>query len=259
MGLRKTWGVTAVLLVGVSPALAQTHGDGPVQIPLELHAGRLVVPVTMHDGTELDFLLSTGAGVTVLSESGEARVGKNAELTLGGLAVPTDETHTVSDDDLTIDGRLFDGMIGPNMLNQFDVLIDAPGQRILLKPVGRAVEWEGVALSDPVRLRVYHGVILGLDVELDGTEYPATIDLTTPSLVVNQGVKRDAGLEDEDTATLGLGSTTHADLPVRVLDLDIFKRWAPNGEGFVMVGAALAHDCAISISWVHREMRTCVR
>ncbi len=258
MGMRMTLAAALLLLAGVWPASAQS-GDEPVEVPLTVHAGRLVVPVAAPDGTELAFLLTTSSGVTVFSETGAAQAAGQSGLTLAGLPVPTDETHTVPDDDLTIDGKRFDGMIGPNMLNQFDVLIDAPGERLVLKPGGRSVEWEGVALSDAVRLRVYHGVILGLDVELNGTEYPAALDLATPTLVVNEGVRTDAGLHDEDTATLGLGSAAHPDLPVRVLDLEIFRRWSPNGEGFVMVGAALARDCAISLSWVHREMRTCVR
>ena len=38
-----------------------------------------------------------------------------------------------------------------------------------------------------------------------------------------------------------------------------WKMWDPNGKGFVLVGAPIAFDCAISLSWVHQEMRTCVR
>jgi hypothetical protein len=258
MGLRMTVAAVLVLSAGVRPVSAQAGGEA-IEVPLSVHAGRLVVPVEVTDGTELAFLVTTAAGVTVFSETAAARFADQAGLTLAGLPVPTEETHTVPDDDLTIDGKRFDGMIGANMLNQFDVLIDAPGERLVLKPIGRSVDWEGVALSDPVRLRVYHGTILGLDVELDGTEYPATLDLTTPTLVVNEGVRAGAGLDDEDTVTLGLAGTIHPDLPVRVLDLEIFRRWSPNGDGFVMVGAALAHDCAISLSWVHQEMRTCVR
>ena len=130
---------------------------------------------------------------------------------------------------------------------------------MILKPVGRSVAWDGITLSDPVRLRVYHGVILGMDVEFNGREYGATLDLGISSLVVNEPVKTAMRLDAKDEATLGLGGTKLANLPVQVLDLPIFQGWDPDNRGFVIVGAPVAYDCAISISWAHREMRTCVR
>jgi hypothetical protein len=43
-----------------------------------------------------------------------------------------------------------------------------------------------------------------------------------------------------------------------MLDLEM-HRFVPDGTGFVLVGAPLAYDCAIALSWVQREIRTCVR
>jgi hypothetical protein len=77
-------------------------------------------------------------------------------------------------------------------------------------------------------------------------------------VVINETVKSDLGLANEDTATLSLGGARLPGLPVRMLDLEM-HRFVPDGTGFVLVGAPLAYDCAIALSWVQREIRTCVR
>lgn len=253
--------LTAAIIVAFmpSPTYAQARGGEPVEIPLRMHAGRLVVPVEAPDGERMEFLLSTGNAVTVFSQSVAARFGNAPSLELGGVPIPTDGSRTIPDASLTFDGKAFGGIVGPTALNEFDVLIDVPGQRLVLKPFGTAVAWEGVTLSDPIRLRVYHGVVLALDVEFNGRPYGAMLDIGTPTLVVNDRVQRETQINQADTGTLGIGGTTHANVPVRVLDLDVFHRFVPNGDGFVLVGAAIARECAISISWIHRELRTCVR
>ena len=87
---------------------------------------------------------------------------------------------------LTAEGTVLDGIIGSNFFNQFDVLFDAPGGRLVLRKPGRSVQWDGMTLSDPVRLRLLHGVILTLNVELNGHVYPAMLDIGTSSVVVNE-------------------------------------------------------------------------
>ena len=256
MGMRTVM-VAAMLLVAMGSA-AQTHAGGAVEIPLRVHGGRLLVPVEAPDGSELEFALSTGSP-TVFSESTAARLGDAAALTMGGVPIKTEGSGTLPDEDLTVDGMVIDGMIGANTLNQFDVLIDVPGGRLVLKPIGRSVEWAGMTMSDPVRLVVYHGMLLAFDVEFNGREYGAMLDLGMETLVVNEPVKTEMRIDTEDEVTLTLGGTSLSDLPVRVLDLAIFSGWDPDNEGFVIVGAPVAYDCAISISWVHQEIRTCVR
>lgn len=244
--------------ITATSAAAQAASDA-VEIPLEMLGNRLIVPVESADGTHLRFALTTGAGVTVFSESTAARLPESPALTLGGLPVPMEDRSTIPDERLTMDGVTVDGLISPNMLSDFNVLIDVPNERLVLKPFGRSVEWEGMNMSDPISLRVFHGTVLSLDVVLNGTAYPGTLDLGTTTLVVNESVQEELGLAAQDLGALGLGSATLSDLPVRTIDLAVFDRWSPNGDGFVIVGAALAKDCAISISWVHSEMRTCVQ
>ncbi|HSR42908.1 MAG TPA: hypothetical protein VLL48_12065, partial [Longimicrobiales bacterium] len=187
--------VLLVAIVAVAPAEGRGQAADVVEVPLRILGGRLVVPVTASDGTRLSFALSTGSTRTVLSASGSERVGEAGTLALGGLPVPTEGIHTVPDERLTVEGTVLDGMVGSNMLNGFDILVYAPGRRLALRPVGGSPVWAGANLGDPVPLRVYHGMVLGLDVEVNGTGYPAMLDLGTPSLLFNDRVKEEAGVE----------------------------------------------------------------
>lgn len=248
----------ALALVAAGPVAGQTTGSGSIVIPLRSQGGRLVVPVRTAAGTELTFVLSTGNSVTVLSESGARRAGKDGQLTLAGLPVPMTHSETIPDASLTLDGKVLDGMIGANTLNRFDMLVDAPRGRLVLKPTGESVSWEGVALSEPVRLRVFHGLILSLDVELNGRRYPAMFDLGTARLLANERAFAEAAVTG-GRAGLRVGSVTFPDVPVVVSDQPVIRRFSPNGAPFVLVGVPIALDCAVSVSWVHRELRTCVR
>jgi hypothetical protein len=239
-----------------SPGL-QAQSPTPGEGPLSARDGRMVVPVNTADGAELTFLVSTGSAVTVFSETGQQRIGDQA-VTLGGLPVNMEGSQTVPDADLTVDGVVMDGLVSNNTLNEYDVLFDVPGGRLVLKPFGRSVEWPGMTLSDPTRLRIYHGVVIGLDVEVNGTEYPAMLELGAPALLVNQAVLQESGIAGE-TADLRLASSDFNGVPIRLSDHPVIDRFSPNGDGFVLVGTPPALDCAIAVSWVHRELRTCVR
>lgn len=256
--MRKWFVGTMLLLVTAWPAAAQMHGSDPIEIPLRVHDGRLVVPVEGPHGAELEFGL-TLATPTLISKSLAARLGAKPDLFLGGVSVVAENGYTIPDEQLTFDGKVLDGMIGPDTLNQFDVLLDVPGERLVLKEIGGSVTWKGMTMSDPVRLQVYHGMLLALEVKLNGNDYRAMLDLGASALLVNEPVKTQMQLDDADEVTLTVGNITVGELPVRVSDQPTFQNWDPNNDGFVMVGAPLAYDCAISISWVHREIRTCVR
>jgi hypothetical protein len=85
------------------------------------------------------------------------------------------------------------------------------------------------------------------------------LDVGMGVLAVNDRVMTEASIEGDRVSTLEVGGSSFSDLPVRVLDDAAFGQWTPNGEGFVYVGAPIALDCAISVSYVHQELRTCVR
>ena len=233
--------------------------DGLTEVPLRLDDGRLLVPVDIGQGVQADFILSTGNAVTVLSQEFADRHDTGGPFRLGDVEVNLERAATIPHEQLAPNGEMVAGIIGANSLNRYDILIDAPGERLLLKPAAREVSWEGMALSDPVRLRVYHGVVIGLDVEVNGTMYPAMLDTGTPSLVMNTGAGTALGLAEEGEVSLTLGAARMDALPGRVNDLPIFERWDPEGTGFLLVGAPIAWECAVAISWMHRELRTCAQ
>ena len=255
--MRKVFGLVALTAVMAAPAAAQMQDRAPVEVPLRVHGGRMIVPVEAADGTKLEFIVSTN--MTVFSETGAKRMGGHTELTLGGVPIVTENARTVPDAELTVAGKVFDGIVGSETLNQFDILFDAPGGRLVLKPFGRSVEWEGMTLSDPVPLRIYHGMIIGFDAEVNGKLYGAMLEVGMDILSINESVKTEASVEGDRISALRIGSTTFSDLPVRLLPNESFGQWSPNGEGFVFVGAPIALDCALSISFIHEELRTCVR
>ena len=255
--MRQSVGTALLAAFIAAPAVAQTHEAKTIEIPLRVHGGKMIVPVEAPDGTQLEFIVSTY--MTLISETGAKRIAGRTELALGGVPVSIEDAQVLDDADLTVAGKVFDGVVGSQTLNRFDVLFDAPGGRLVLKQTRRSVEWGGMTMSDPVPLRVYHGVVLGLDVELNGRAYPAMLDVGMGSLAVNERVRTEASIEGDRVGTFRVGGTIYRDLPVRVLENAAFGRWSPNGEGFVYVGAPIAVDCAISVSFVHQELRTCVR
>ena len=257
MARRLTMAAAALMAAVASSAAAQTAAVQPVEVELHVHRGRLFVPIEADDSTSMEFLLGTG-WPTGLTASTATRLDDDPELTLGGIAIPPYELATYPDSMLTIDGTILAGVLGPNTLSRFDVLIDVPGGRLVLKPTARVVEWEGMTLSEPIDLRIMHGVEVWLSVELDGNAYQAILDLGTPTVVANQRVQADTGLDDDDRTTLRFGDTTLTDVPVFMRELDLGGFTVGSG-GFVIIGAPIVYDCALALSWVHQEMRMCVR
>lgn len=249
--------VLAVMIMSGAVVGAQGVAE-PIEVPLRIQDGRLVVPVDAPGGKTLSFGLNLGMGM--LSETGAARIGEaTSSLTMGGVPVYTEGIQTVPDAELAQGGTLLDGLIGGQTLNRFDILIDVPNARLVLKPVGRTVRWDGVKLSGAVPIAIYHDVLARADVEVNGQLYGGLLDLASPELVINQPVstKSKVGGDRIDSFRMGYGS--YANVPAAVRDLPLFQGWDPDGSGFVVIGAAITYDCALAISWVHQEIRTCVR
>lgn len=237
----------------------QAQASEVVSIPLEVVGGRFVVPVQAPDDAMLRFLVTTGSPQTVLARSTSERYGEDVTLRLGVLDVPASDRVVWPDADVTAGSERLDGMIGVNLLSDHDVLLDAAGGRMLIGPIGAGTRWPGVDLAAPIRLQVMHGVALLTDILIEGQRFPTLIDLGRPSLVVNSGVQTALALKDPAAVEVTIGTTTVQDVPVRMLDLDVFKMWAPGGEGVSVLGAAPFLDCAISLSWARAELRTCAR
>ena len=254
------FGMIATIAVIAAPAAAQMHGqtDGPIEVPLRAEHGVLSVTVESSDGQEFDFILGTASGATVLSESAKALIGSGT-LSMAGVSVPTGGAQDVPDSNLEFDGKSFDGMIGANTLNPFDVLVDAAGGRLVLKAPGRSVSWEGIELSPPQRARVMHGMIVTLQIDLNGQTTTALLDLGTSKIVLSPPLSEKTSYADETMRAVSIGDVTFADVPISVREHPVFQAFDPQGNGFAIVGAPVALDCAISISYVHQEVRTCVR
>ena len=246
------------LVIG-SPVGAQSSTPAQIEVPLRVEGGRLVVPVTTADGETLDFLLTTGNPMTILTESTAARLGENPQLMLGEASVDTEDAYAIADASLVIDGTQFHGMVAASTLSRYDVLFDAPGGRLVLKDIGPRVTWPGVALSNPIGLRIFHGVAISLDITIDGHALGAMLDIGSSPVLVNAGAAATLGLDGEGTATVKVGDVTFPNTAVHTSDNPVFERWDPDGNGFAMIGASLAADCAIALSYVHQEMRVCAR
>ncbi|MDH3224783.1 MAG: hypothetical protein OEO23_13775, partial [Gemmatimonadota bacterium] len=89
-------------------------------------------------------------------------------------------------------------------------------------------------------------------------DYRGTLDLGRAASVGNVGLGDAEGLGAGGAVRLGLAGAEKPGYSVEIQDLEIFQRWAPDGGPFLIVGAGLATECAIAISWAHQEIRTCV-
>ncbi len=250
-------GALAMAAFASTAAAQQARLEG--EAPLRFVGDRLVVTATLADGGKADFLLTTSEMSTVLTESFLATHGRTAEVLIGPIPVVMADARSVPDSELRLGGLSLAGMIGLSTVSQYDLLVDVPGRRLALKTPARRVEWAGVELSDPVRLRVYHGVAISLDLEVNGQARMATFDLQQAELLLNAPLAGTLGIDGTGPVSVRIGDVELSGLPARVSDHPIFERWDPNGAGFLILGAPIARDCAISLSWMHQEVRTCVR
>ena len=245
--------VAALLVAGRRDARS-TNDRNDRSTPPGRAGGRMIVTVDAADGSTHDFVL--GLATPVLTESGAALLGADrSTLSLGGVSVRIDGAQEVPDSYLGGSGAV--GVLGGATLNGHDILIDVPSGRLLLKPVGRSVRWSEMALSGPVAIQVYHDVLLRADIELGGKLAGGLLDLSQPHLQVNEPLGGGVAGGSADSFRMGYGSWT--DVPARVVDSPVLTGWDREGTGFAILGAAVAYDCAIAISWYHREMRTCLR
>jgi hypothetical protein len=259
--MMRSVGLGILLCIGIAGGgAAQELPAGATEVPLRLEDGRLVVTVENAYGEPLDFILS--AAGSLVSTWGAEELGVGLEgATLGGLPISLAGAQVVPEKDLLLDGPFegrIAGVLGGQSLMDYDILIDAPGRRLLLKRPGRFVEWEGVALTGAVRLQILHEYLIRTDVEVNGEIFSAHVDLSPATMIVSSVVRDRAGVRG-GRADFRMGYASFPDRPAEFLDLPPLRAWGGDDAGVVFVGAPVAYDCAIAISWAHAEMRTCPR
>ena len=262
---RMTGVMGAVLLFAVGgPAVAQSH-DAPatraapvaerIEVPLRVADGRLIVDVQDARGRTHAAVVSLG--MTLFTESGLAALESTDGLTVAGLPVVSEMAQTVPDTYLADNGVGAVAVIGGMTWNRHDMLIDVPNGKLVLQPIARAVRWPGVSLSSPARLQVFHDMLLRADVDFGGNVVGGLLELAHPYMDVGDALA--AAVEDDRVASFRMGYTGWSDLPAKVTDNPTFRGWDPNGNGFVVVGAAIAYECVLAVSYAHEEVRTCLR
>jgi hypothetical protein len=108
-------------------------------------------------------------------------------------------------------------------------------------------------------VQVLHDTLIRASVEFGGKVFDALLDLAGPTMVVSQAAAASAGVSD-GAVDFRMGYTAYPARRTRVLPLQVFQRWGDGGgKGFALVGSEIARDCLLAVSYVHQEIRTCVR
>lgn len=243
MGVRAfhTWLIGTALALGCAAAPDQSPGapvagataqaDAPqpeqteplVTLPLrQLVTHHIVVPVALRDGEPVDFILDTGASMSVITpatrdalgfapDEGMVAQGKGAGGSMSEVRVVIIdrlrvgdrryENHTVAVTDLShLEAKLgapIGGILGANFLDKHVVEIDFPAKKLLLHP-GGALEDGSVGVGDMGRIEYEQfaaGGLIKVAVSLDGKKpMPAVLDLGAGRTVMNWKAAKAAGV-----------------------------------------------------------------
>lgn len=208
-----TWAVVVGTTIGIPAAPAATRAEqdaAPLaRIPFELHRNKIVIPVTLNGAGPFDFILDTGAPVTILGATSLAqRLGVTLErsASIGGAgdgdapAAAVSEPVTIAVGDVVVDrarvvvfdltdplaqasGRQYHGVIGKLLFDRFVVCIDFDGGVIELfdpatyvPPTTADVVPLRFELGHPhldARVRLESGLELARDLVIDTGARPA--------------------------------------------------------------------------------------
>jgi len=160
------WVVVAVITMGIpAPLHAAGARQGPVpvaRIPFDLHRNKIIIPVTLNGAGPFDFILDTGAPVTILGAMSMAQrlgIALERSASIGGAGdgdappAAVSEPVAIGVGDVAVDrarvvvfdltdalarasGREYHGVIGKLLFDHFVVCIDIDGGAIeLFDPV----------------------------------------------------------------------------------------------------------------------------
>lgn len=299
--------VAAVATSGTLLASAQAGGSsgttradagttvGMRQASLSFDGTYLLVPVTLGDITA-PFVLDTAAGGTVVSPAIQARlgltntadanvIGAGGAATYKQVTLPTFSVAGVERKGwgaLVIDlgqfkkaeGEPYGGILGNNLLREFDVEISIPDKHLRLhQPLAKGSIPEGFKNAAVLRNKAEQKGFISLDILLEGRPVTAILDTGARTSVVNWKAADQAGvtlqtqgLHLQERPTSGLGSkaaVTHRYTfknfsagamrlnlgEVRIADLEVFKALGLSDKPAMILGLDALQDRAVFVSY----------
>lgn len=284
----------------VAEQSAEPLGELVAELPLLAQGPWLVVPVEGRAGDTLRFILDTGATIGAVSRrvAERYRLRPAAEMRVSGASgferLPVVEFpalrldgvrmrrhRIVLPDDALADAGTgaFDGLIGADLLDRYDVLIDAPAGTLRLYRSGSA--GAGGPVVGPEQAIPFERVrrrLVRLVVRVNGHPVPAILDSGSPSHVLSRAAAELAGAPvtpspvSEGRRGVGWGAVpTHGAyvdrlevgphridaLAAEVADLSVFDRLGFGSGPVMLLGAPLLRECPVLISWRREMVRVC--
>jgi len=274
-----------LLLFFTSPASAACTMHRAATLPLTLFDEKLYVPATIN-GTPAEFFIDTGAGVTTISQATADALtlprdfdhsadmfgvgGKEnhlgivqvESLTLGGIQILNHAFPSAGFAQRLADGTPIAGLIGADILSNFDVELDIPHRQLALWRVSGCTEitpdWQGASLQAPMQVaETRHATV---PVTIDGAHLDLLIDTGSPSLVLSTRAAARAGatpeILEQGRSTQGFGVNDH---PFTAW-LHIFPRMELAGRVFgdvrtivVTNGRYLSTDGLLGLEYLKRS------
>jgi hypothetical protein len=265
--------------------------------------GWFIVPVTVDGDVDLEFIVDTGAGISAVSRSTLERLERSPSSSaraqgaggaqelplarLGSLAVSALRSYNqqvlvLEDGVLTPqvpgDPAPYDGVLGADVLADYDVLLDPVGGVLRLLSPEDAGSTSLPPLADPIPLWRIAGPILGHDVEINGAVMPAILDTGSRRVVVSPRAARNARAtalpgtarsgragvgpeelrwEDVDLAQVRAGTTDLGSVAAQVGALPIFRSLGFGDRAVVLFGNPALRGCPVLISYSRETIRYC--
>ena len=246
---------------------------GGVPLPLtQSGRGTVFVPVVAN-GHPLRFVLDTGATITAVTPAtaellglhGEGNLLVNgtipAQLTrIAALSVGTFQHANLRAAivDLPEERRIdehFDGVLGLDVLTQYDVAVDIPRKRLVFYAAGELTHSDIVEDMIRVDFQKSQSGLVEFKVDFDERgAVPAYLDLgaqrtfTNPA-TANWLVGPGNGAPERKPRGLNLGEVRWDQFSVVVEDLAIFAHWARYEDLAVIIGADLFVDRALVLAY----------
>lgn len=246
---------------------------GGVPLPLtQSGRGTVFVPVTVNDHP-LRFVLDTGSTITAVTPAtaellglhGEGNVLVNgtipAQLTrIAALSVGTMRHANLRAAivDLPEQRRIdeqFDGVLGLDILTQYDIAVDIPRKRVIFYGAGDLAHSDIV--EDMVRVDFHKSQSGLVEFKVDFDErgaVPAYLDLGAQRTFTNPATANwirgpGNGAPERQARGINLGEVRWDQFSVIVEDLSIFAHWTRSDDLAVILGADMFFDRALVLAY----------